>query len=113
MNPDQAAGGGRRHWIRALDARRAIDTVGLRIAPALTACLIIWSHTTPGQGAVVFGAVLVAGQLLERSPFPLSLIPAARIGLALAAPLLGMAGAALMMVALGTGMSFADMAAGV
>ena len=65
--------------------------VGLRLAPALTASLVIWSHCTAGQGVVAFVAVLAAGQLLERSPFPLSLLPAARIALALAAPLLGWA----------------------
>ena len=61
---------GRKPSIRALGARRAIDFVGLRIAPAATAALIIWSHTNYGKGFVTFVAVLVAGQLLERSRFP-------------------------------------------
>ena len=37
---------------------------------AATAALIIWSHTNYGKGFVTFVAVLVAGQLLERSRFP-------------------------------------------
>jgi exopolysaccharide biosynthesis polyprenyl glycosylphosphotransferase len=104
---------GHRPWIRALDARRAIDLVALRLAPALTASLIFLSHTTPGQAAVVFVAVLAAGQLLERSRFPLSLMSAARIALALVAPVLGVAGAVLVMAALDTSVAFADIAAAI
>jgi exopolysaccharide biosynthesis polyprenyl glycosylphosphotransferase len=103
----------RKPSIRALGARRAIDFVGLRIAPAATAALIIWSHTNYGKGFVTFLAVLVAGQLLERSRFPLSLMPAARIGLALIAPVLGVALAALLMLAMERTLTFADMAAAV
>ena len=99
--------------IRALGARRAIDLVGLRLAPALTAGLIVWSHCTAGQGVVVFLAVLAAGQLLERSSFPLALMPAARIALALIAPLAGVAGAVALMAALETSISFGDMAAAI
>ena len=103
----------RKRWIRALGARRAIDTVGLRLAPALTAALIAWSHCSAGQGAVIFVSVLIAGQVLDRSSFPLALMNAARIGLALAAPLIGVAGAVLVMAALETSISFGDMAAAV
>jgi exopolysaccharide biosynthesis polyprenyl glycosylphosphotransferase len=99
--------------MRALEARRAIDLIGLRVAPAATACLIIWSHLSLGQGVVVFAAVLAAGQLLERSPFPLSLLPAARIGLAVAAPLVGVLGAVAVMLALGAHVSVPDMVAAV
>jgi exopolysaccharide biosynthesis polyprenyl glycosylphosphotransferase len=113
MKPEARALVARKRWIRALDARHAIDLVGLRIAPALTAGLIVWSHTTPGQGAFVFVCVLAAGQLLERSPFPLSLMPAARILLALVAPLAGVGAAALAMAALETSTSFADLVAAV
>ena len=102
-----------RGWIRALDARRAIDLVALRLAPALTAALIVASHLSFGKAAVIFVAVLAAGQLLERSRFPLALMPASRIALALLAPLVGVASAALVMVALERTMGFADMAAAV
>jgi exopolysaccharide biosynthesis polyprenyl glycosylphosphotransferase len=104
---------GRQPSIRALGARRAIDLVGFRIAPAATAAFIVWSHTTIGKGLVTFLAVLAAGQLLERSRFPLSLMPAARVGLGLAAPVLGVALAALLMLTMERTLSFADMAAAV
>ena len=57
--------------------------------------------------------MLAAGQVLERSPFPLSLLPAARILLALVAPVLGVGAAVLAMAALDVAISFADMAAAV
>jgi exopolysaccharide biosynthesis polyprenyl glycosylphosphotransferase len=99
--------------IRALGARRAIELIGLRIAPAATAGLIVWSHTTHGKGLVTFVAVLAAGQLLERVRFPMSLMPAARIGLALTAPVLGMTLAALLMLAMERTLTFTDLAAAV
>ena len=103
----------RKPRIRALRARRVIDLVGLRVAPAATAALIVWSHTTYGKGLITFLAVLVAGQVLERARFPLSLMPAARIFVGLAAPVLGMGAAALAMLAMERTLSFGDMAAGV
>jgi exopolysaccharide biosynthesis polyprenyl glycosylphosphotransferase len=99
--------------IRALRARRVIDVVGLRVAPAATAAMIVWSHTTHGKALITFIAVLAAGQVLERARFPLSLMPAARIFVGLAAPLLGVGAAALAMLALERTMSFGDMAAAV
>ena len=101
------------HRVNALAARRAIDLVGLRLAPALTACLIIASHTDLGKGLVVFAAVLAAGQLLMRTSFPLQLMPAARIGLALAAPALGVGTAILVMAALERSVSATDTIAAV
>jgi exopolysaccharide biosynthesis polyprenyl glycosylphosphotransferase len=103
----------RKPRVRALRARRVIDLVGLRVAPAATAALIVWSHTNYGKGLITFLAVLVAGQVLERARFPLSLMPAARIFVGLAAPLLGMGTAALAMLAMERTLSFGDMAAGV
>jgi exopolysaccharide biosynthesis polyprenyl glycosylphosphotransferase len=111
MSEAPSASLGRRRGMRALDARKAIDALGLRFAPALTACLILWSHVSLGHALVVFAAVLAAGQLLERSPFPLALMPAARIGLAMAAPLIGILGASAIMVALGAPVSVGDMTA--
>src|SRR5215207_3098831 len=113
MTTASSAPTGRRRGMRALGARRAIDVVGLRVAPALTAFLIVWSHLSLGQGLVVFTAVLAAGQLLERSPFPLSLLPAARLALAVVAPLIGVLGAVAAMLALGAEVSVGDMAAAV
>ena len=103
----------RKPRVRALRARRVIDLVGLRVAPAATAALIVWSHTNYGKGLITFLAVLVAGQVLERARFPLSLMPAARIFVGLAAPLLGMGTAALAMLAMERTLSFGDMAAAV
>ena len=103
----------RKPRVRALRARRVIDLVGLRVAPAATAALIVWSHTNYGKGLITFLAVLVAGQVLERARFPLSLMPAARIFVGLAAPVLGMGAAALAMLAMERTLSFGDMAAAV
>jgi exopolysaccharide biosynthesis polyprenyl glycosylphosphotransferase len=99
--------------IRALDARRVIDVAALRLAPALTAWLIVGSHATIGQGAIVFACVLAAGQLLDRSPFPLSLIPAARIGLALIAPVVGVGAAVTVMALLDNPIGLTDVVAAV
>ena len=73
----------------------------------------MWSHTNYGKGLITFLAVLVAGQVLERARFPLSLMPAARIFVGLAAPVLGMGAAALAMLAMERTLSFGDMAAAV
>jgi exopolysaccharide biosynthesis polyprenyl glycosylphosphotransferase len=75
--------------------------------------MIVWSHTTHGKGLITFIAVLGAGQVLERARFPLSLMPAARIFVGLAAPVLGMTAAALAMLAMERTMAFGDMAAAV
>ena len=71
----------------ALRAQGLMDFVGLRLAPALVAGVIAYLHSeTPGEALIVFAAMLAALQLIERSPFPLALMPAARIGLGLFAP---------------------------
>jgi len=102
-----------RRRIRALDARRTIDLIALRIAPALSGALIILSHAGLGRSAVVFAAMLVAGQLLERARFPLALVPTARIALAMLTPLIGVAGASILMTVLGAGIPLADLSAAV
>ncbi|MEO8092134.1 MAG: exopolysaccharide biosynthesis polyprenyl glycosylphosphotransferase [bacterium] len=74
----------------ALRAQRLIDLVGLRVAPALTSGLIAYSHFRQlGPALLVFGAMLAAARVIERSPFPLQLMPAARVALALFAPAVG------------------------
>ncbi len=71
----------------ALRAQGLMDFVGLRLAPALVAGVIAYLHSeTLGEALIVFAAMLAALQLIERSPFPLALMPAARIGLGLFAP---------------------------
>jgi lipopolysaccharide/colanic/teichoic acid biosynthesis glycosyltransferase len=80
----------------ALRAQRLIDLVGLKLLPAGVGAAIALSHCPErGDAALVLVSMLGAGQLLEGSRFPLQLLPAARIALALSAPPLGAAGALL------------------
>jgi exopolysaccharide biosynthesis polyprenyl glycosylphosphotransferase len=80
--------------LRALEAQRIVDLLALRVAPSVAAGLIAYSHMGAlGEGLIVFVAVLAASQLIETSSFPLQLMPAARVVLALVAPALGGAGA--------------------
>jgi exopolysaccharide biosynthesis polyprenyl glycosylphosphotransferase len=76
--------------LRALEAQRLIDLLALRLAPSAAAGLIGYSHMgNLGEGVIVFVAMLAATQLIDSSRFPLALMPAARLVVALAAPLLG------------------------
>ena len=69
-----------------------MDLVGLRLAPALTAGIIAWLHSRDlGEALIVFAAMFAAFQLVERSGFPMSLMPAARLGVGLIAPVLAAA----------------------
>ena len=76
--------------LRALEAQRLLDLIALKVLPALAAGLIAYLHVGRVGYAVVLGAaMLLALQLVERCALPLDLMPAARIALALVAPLLG------------------------
>ena len=98
-SPTAGSGRGRRR-LRALEAQRIIDLLALRIAPALTAGLIGSSHLTqPGAGVIVFAAVLAAAMLVDRVRLPLHLMPASRLVLSAAAPVVG-AGAAWLLITL-------------
>ena len=71
-----------------------IDLFALRLAPSVAAGLIAYSHMGElGEALIVFACVLVATQAIERSQLPLHVMPASRVLLGLAAPLVG-AGAA-------------------
>ncbi|MGI9019096.1 MAG: exopolysaccharide biosynthesis polyprenyl glycosylphosphotransferase [Solirubrobacterales bacterium] len=73
----------------ALRAQGLMDLVGLRLAPAATAGILAFLHSHHvGEAVIVSAAMLAALQLIERSRFPLTLMPAARVGLGLAAPVL-------------------------
>ena len=86
----------------ALRAQRLIDLVALRLAPAGTGAVIAYSHSQdPGTTLVVFAALFTAAQLIERSRFPLALMPAARVALGLVAPALGLAAALAVMALVG------------
>ncbi|MET0730951.1 MAG: sugar transferase, partial [Solirubrobacterales bacterium] len=92
----------RRPKLRALEAQRLIDILALRVAPSFAAGLIAYSHMdSVGDGLIVFAAVLAASQLIETARFPLHLMPAARVVLALFVPVLGGAGAWLLVSAAG------------
>jgi lipopolysaccharide/colanic/teichoic acid biosynthesis glycosyltransferase len=83
-----------RQRMGALRAHRLIDTIALRIAPALSAGLVaLLSLGGPGEAALVMLSVLASAQVIERSRFPLSLLPVGRVALLAAAPLLGAVGA--------------------
>ena len=95
-------GANRSRPLGALRAQRLIDLVGLRLAPALTGGLIAYSHYRQlGPAVLVFASMLAAAQLIERPRFPLQLMPAARVAIALLAPVLGAAVALGVMAMLG------------
>jgi exopolysaccharide biosynthesis polyprenyl glycosylphosphotransferase len=97
-----AVGSRPRRGLRALEAQRVIDLVTLRLAPAVAAGMIAALHMGQlGEGVLVFVSVLVAAQAMERSHLPLHLMPATRVVIGLAAPLVGGAIAWLLTVAVG------------
>ena len=73
--------------LRALEAQRLVNLIAFKASPALAAGLIAYVHFGEvGSALLVAAAMLAALQLVERSRLPLGLIPAARLGLALTAP---------------------------
>jgi exopolysaccharide biosynthesis polyprenyl glycosylphosphotransferase len=89
--PTPVSGTARRSRLPALEAQRIVDWLTLHLAPAVAAGLIAYSHTHRiGECLVVFSAVLAASQsLVSRAQLPLALMPAGRIVLGLAAPVIG------------------------
>jgi exopolysaccharide biosynthesis polyprenyl glycosylphosphotransferase len=78
----------------ALQVHRLIDLIAIKLLPALVAGAITWEHSGgAGAALLVVVSILAAAQLLERSRFPLALMPAARIALALLAPVVGVGAA--------------------
>lgn len=76
--------------LRALEAQRLLDLIALKLMPALSAGLIAYIHLgKAGYAVLLGGSMLAALQLVERCPLPLDLMPAARLTLALTAPVLG------------------------
>jgi exopolysaccharide biosynthesis polyprenyl glycosylphosphotransferase len=97
-----AVGSRPRRGLRALEAQRVIELVTMRVAPALAAGLIAALHVGRlGAGVLVFASVLLAAQAMERSQLPLHLMPATRVLIGLAAPLIGGAVAWLLTIAVG------------
>jgi exopolysaccharide biosynthesis polyprenyl glycosylphosphotransferase len=98
-----------RRGLRALEAQRLIDLCALRLAPSLVAGLIAFSHTRRvGDGLIVFACVLVAALAAGRSGLPLNLMPASRIILGLAVPVVGILAAWLISLAAGQNYSITE-----
>jgi exopolysaccharide biosynthesis polyprenyl glycosylphosphotransferase len=83
-----------RQRMGALRIHRLIDVVALRLAPAAAAGLVAWlGIDEPGRAVLVFLSMLASAHLLERSRFPLTLLPVGRIAMLTMAPVLGGLGA--------------------
>jgi exopolysaccharide biosynthesis polyprenyl glycosylphosphotransferase len=109
-----AIGSRPRRGLRALEAQRVIDLVTLRLAPALAGGAIAALHMEQiGAGVLVFIAVFAAAQAMERSHLPLHLMPATRVLIGLAAPLIGVGVAWLLTIAAGAPEPLADYEAAV
>lgn len=79
-----------------------IDLIALRLAPAMAAGLITFLHLDQaGAGLIVFASVLVATSAIQRSELPLHLMPASRVILGIATPLLGVSAGWLIALAVG------------
>ena len=98
--------------LRALEAQRLVSLIAYAISPALAAGLIAYVHMGDvGYALLVAAAMLAALQLVERSTLPLGLMPAARLGLGLCAPVLGAAAAVVLALAAGQHMALAELKA--
>jgi lipopolysaccharide/colanic/teichoic acid biosynthesis glycosyltransferase len=98
--------------LRALEAQRLVSLIAYAISPALAAGLIAYVHMgDAGYALLVTAAMLAALQLVERSTLPLGLMPAARLGLGLCAPVLGAGAAAVLALAAGQHMVLAELKA--
>jgi len=98
--------------LRALEAQRLVNLIAFKANPAIAAGLIAYVHTgEAGSGLLVAAAMLGALQLVEGSTLPLGLMPAARLGLALFAPVLGAGAAAAFALAAGQPMALAELQA--
>ncbi len=99
-----------RRGLRALEAQRMIDLTTLRLAPSLAAGLIAYLHIGDvGQALVLFASVYVATSTIQRSQLPLHLMPASRVILGIATPLLGVGAGWLVAVAAGQSYSLASL----
>ena len=98
--------------LRALEAQRLVSLIAYAISPALAAGLIAYVHMGDvGYALLVTIAMLAALQLVERSTLPLGLMPAARLGLGLLAPVLGAGAAVALALAAGRHMVLAELKA--
>jgi exopolysaccharide biosynthesis polyprenyl glycosylphosphotransferase len=99
---------GLRGGVGALDAQRLIDFLTLRLAPSAVAGLIAYSHLGEiGEGVLVLVCMLVATHAIENQDLPLHLMPASRVMIGIAAPVVGSVAAWL--VSIGVGESYSIM----
>ncbi|MQA75605.1 MAG: exopolysaccharide biosynthesis polyprenyl glycosylphosphotransferase [Solirubrobacterales bacterium] len=95
--------------MRALQAQRLIDLLALRLAPAIAAGLIAYSHLgAVGHGLIVFASVFFIAQAIDRADLPLHLMRASRVLLGLAAPAVGAGFVWLISLASGTDYPLAE-----
>ncbi len=98
--------------LRALEAQRLVNLIAFKANPAMAAGLIAYVHFGEvGSALLVAAAMLAALQLVERSTLPLGLMPAARLGLALCAPVLGAGAAAALALAAGQPLALSELQA--
>jgi exopolysaccharide biosynthesis polyprenyl glycosylphosphotransferase len=98
--------------LRALEAQRLVYVIAFKISPAVVAGLIAYIHLGQvGSAALVAASIFAALQFVQRSTLPLELMPAARFGLSLLAPLLGAAIAAGLALAAGHEMAVSELQA--
>jgi hypothetical protein len=98
--------------LRALEAQRLVSLIAFKVNPAVAAGLIAYAHVGEvGSAILVAAAMLAALQLVERSTLPLGLMPAARLGVRLLAPVLGAAAAAGLAQAAGGELAYGDLQA--
>lgn len=116
MTPEELGVASRRsrRGLHALEAQRMIDLFALRLAPSAAAGLIAYSHVRHvGEGILVFACVLIAATAAGRSGLPLNLMPASRILLGLAVPVVGVTAAWLIAIAVGSSFSIFEYQAAV
>jgi exopolysaccharide biosynthesis polyprenyl glycosylphosphotransferase len=100
---------GLRGRVGALDAQRLVDFLTLRLAPSAVAGLIAYSHTsTAGAGLIVLVCMLAATHAIERQDLPLHLMPASRVMIGIAAPVIGGLAAGLVAYAFGETYPFSE-----
>ncbi|HEY8466699.1 MAG TPA: exopolysaccharide biosynthesis polyprenyl glycosylphosphotransferase [Solirubrobacterales bacterium] len=86
-----------RRRVPPLSVRRTSDLIGPRMAPALVAAVIVEAYSSSLTfGALVFALSLSISSLSRRTGFPAALLPAASTTLSIAAPVAGIALAAVL-----------------
>jgi exopolysaccharide biosynthesis polyprenyl glycosylphosphotransferase len=90
-------------------ARELVSVLGTQVIPAVTAGSLIYAHMgSPREALLVFLTILAGCWAVARFPYPLHLMPAARLLLAVAGP--GTAAVFLILLDPATGISRADVA---